>query len=76
MTQQHTVIQIWDDYHAERTGFFRAFYCDSALTATGSPAIGYCSPGGSQRTIKATAIEIRRYDKETPIYRLGIKLPY
>jgi hypothetical protein len=70
----NTVIQIWDDYHNERPGYFRAFYCNHPMTSIGSPCIGYCQPGGSQRTIKAAVAEIRQRDKETPIYRLGIKI--
>ena len=65
------VVQIWDDLHTERAGYYRAFWCASPEASTGSPVIGYCSPGGSQRTIKATANEVRRLYPDAPIYRNG-----
>ena len=66
-----SVIQIWEDLHNERAGYFRAFYCSNAEATTGSPVIGYCSAGGSQRTIRATIAEVRRLGYNDPIYRNG-----
>lgn len=63
-------IEIWDDLHTERAGMFRAFWCEPGSN-TGSPVIGYCSPGGSQRTIRAAAAEVRRLYPNEPIYRNG-----
>jgi hypothetical protein len=66
------VIQIWEDNHTERSGYFRAFWCASAEATTGSPVIGYCSPGGSHRTIRATVGEAKRYAPAgTKFYRNG-----
>lgn len=67
----HAVIQIWDDLHNERPGFFRAFWCASPDATTGSPVIGYCSPGGSHQTVRATATEARRLHPGESIYRNG-----
>jgi hypothetical protein len=65
------VVQIWDDLHTERSGYFRAFWTASPNATCGSPVIGYCSPGGSHRTIRATAYEIRRLYPDAKIYRNG-----
>lgn len=54
------VVQIWEDLHTERSGYFRAFWCASSDASCGSPVIGYCSPGGSHRTIRAVAREVWR----------------
>jgi hypothetical protein len=65
------VIQIWDDRHEERDGFYRAFWCATPDASSGSPVVGYCSPGGSFRTIKAAARDaLRRYPGER-VYRNG-----
>jgi hypothetical protein len=64
-------IQIWDDLHNERSGFYRAFWTTTPDATTGSPVIGYCSPGGSHRTVRATAAEALRQYPNTPIYRNG-----
>jgi len=66
-----SVIQIWDDLHTERSGFYRAFWCDSDDASIGSPVIGYCSPGGSHRTIRAAIAECRRLGYSDPVYRNG-----
>lgn len=65
------VIQIWEDNHTEQTGYFRAFWCDSPNTSIGSPVIGYCSPGGSHKTIRAVVSEVRKYYPDAKIYRNG-----
>ncbi len=65
------VIQIWEDLHQERAGFFRAFMCDSGDATTGSPVVGYASSGGSHRTIRATINECRRLGYADDIYRNG-----
>lgn len=62
---------VWEDNHNERPGFFRAYWADSPNGTTGSPVIGYCSPGGSHRTIKAVAAEVRRYYPGETVYRNG-----
>jgi hypothetical protein len=65
------VIQIWDDWSTQRTGYYRAFWCASPDISLGSPVIGYCSSGGSHRTIKATAAEVRRMYPTAKVYRNG-----
>jgi len=66
-----SVIQIWDDLHTERAGFYRAFWCEDADNSIGSPVVGYCSPGGTHRTIRAAIAECRRHGHTAPIYRNG-----
>lgn len=66
-----SVIVVWEDLHEERAGFYRAFWSDSPDGTLGSPVIGYCSPGGSYRTIKEVAREVRRYYPGEPVYRNG-----
>lgn len=65
------VIQIWDDWHNERSGYHRAFICDDGNATIGSPVIGYASAGGSHRTIRATINEIRRLGYAEDVYRNG-----
>ena len=65
------VVVIWEDLHNDRSGYFRAFWSNSPDGTTGSPVIGYCSPGGSHRTIRAVATEVRRLHPGEPIYRNG-----
>ena len=65
------VVVIWEDGHNERSGFFRAFWADSPDSNCGSPVIGYCSPGGSHRTIRQVVAEVRRLYPGEPIYRNG-----
>jgi hypothetical protein len=66
------VIQIWDDLHTERRGnWYRAFWCESPFSTSGSPVIGYCSPGGSQKTIRAAANEALRLYPGTQAFRNG-----
>lgn len=68
---QEAIIQIWGDMHSECAGRYRAFWCSSPGDDCGSPVIGYCSSGGSHRTIIATALEVRRMYPHDPIYRNG-----
>lgn len=65
------VVQIWDDLHNERPGYYRAYWCADKSATTGSPVVGYCSPGGSHRTIRATAAEVGRLYPGEEIYRNG-----
>ncbi len=65
------VIQIWDDLHNERPGFYRAFWCHDSEDSTGSPVVGYCSPGGTHRTIRAAIAECRYLGYTDPVYRNG-----
>lgn len=66
-----SVIAIWDDYHNARAGYYRAFWTESPEGFNGSPVIGYCSPGGSHRTIRAAAAEARRLYPGETVYRHG-----
>lgn len=66
-----SVIQIWEDLHTERHGYFRAFWCDSPTATIGCPVIGYCSSGGSNRTIAATVAEALRLHPDEKVYRNG-----
>ena len=68
------IIQIWEDLNNERGGYFRAFWCASPDATSGSPVVGYCSPGGSHRTIRATVAECRRLGYDDPVYRNGRKI--
>ncbi len=72
--QTEPVIQVWEDLHEERSGFFRAFLCDSAEATTGCPVVGYCSPGGSYRTIRRVAWEALKMHPGTPVYRNGRRI--
>lgn len=68
---KNAVVVVWDDLHNERSGFYRALWSDSPDGTTGSPVIGYCSPGGSHQTIRAVATEVRRFYPDEPVYRNG-----
>lgn len=70
-TVKNAIIQIWDDLNSERAGFYRAFWCADKDATTGSPVIGYCSAGGSHKTIRAAAAEARRLHPAEAIYRCG-----
>lgn len=59
-------LEVWDDLHSERPGFYRLFWA-SPGGRTGTPAIGYCSPGGSYRTIKAAIADGQRRFGETAV---------
>jgi hypothetical protein len=67
----NAVIVIWEDLHTERSGYFRAFWAASPDGTSGSPVIGYCSPGGTHRTIGAVAREVRRLYPGEKVYRNG-----
>lgn len=62
---------VWEDLHNEHSGYFRAFWADGPEGTSGSPVIGYCSPGGSHRTIKAVAREVVRLYPGEVVYRNG-----
>ena len=66
----HAVVVVWNDLHNERAGFFCAFWAATPSARTGSPVIGYCS-GGSHRTVRAVAAEVRRYYPGEPVFRNG-----
>lgn len=70
-TIEHPVVQVWDDLHEERSGFYRAFWCAGPDATTGSPVIGYCSPGGSYNRIWRVCAEVWRMYPEARIYRNG-----
>ncbi len=73
-TVKNAVIQIWDDHHTEARGnWYRAFWCASGDidVETGSTVIGYCSFGGSHKTVVMTALEVNRLYPGVPIYRNG-----
>lgn len=64
-----SVVVVWEDYHSERSGYFRAFWSSAPDGTSGSPVIGYCSAGGSHRTIKAVAAEVWRLYPGEKVYR-------
>lgn len=68
---KNSVVVVWEDNHNERSGFYRAFWAASPDATTGCPVIGYCSPGGSHRTIKAVAREVQRHYPGETVYRNG-----
>jgi hypothetical protein len=70
-TVQNAVIVVWEDLHNERAGYFRAFWAATPESFLGSPVLGYCSPGGSYRTIRAVAAEVRQYYPGETVYRNG-----
>ena len=59
-------LEVWDDLNNERPGFYRLYWVVPGET-TGCPAIGYCSPGGSYRTIREAVADGRRRFGETAI---------
>ena len=73
-TIKNVVIQIWDDWHTERAGFYRAFWCADKDGYTGSPVIGYCSPGGTYRTIRAAVAEALRLYPGEQVFRNGKRI--
>lgn len=69
-----SVIEIREDGHNERSGYFRAFWAEvlpDGSHGNGSPVIGYCSAGGSHRTIRAAAREALRMHPGETVYRSG-----
>lgn len=74
-TVKDCVIAVWDDLHEERSGFYRAFWVSAAdINGSGSPVIGYCSPGGSHKTICAVITELRKLGYTDDVYRNGRKI--
>lgn len=71
LTVKDAVVVVWDDWHTERSGYFRAFWAATPDGTTGSPVVGYCSAGGSHRTIGAVAREVQRYHPGQLVYRNG-----
>ena len=69
-TSKTCVIEVCEDLNAERAGFFRAFWWEMG-SSSHSPVVGYCSAGGSHRTISACVREVRRLGHTDPIYRNG-----
>lgn len=69
-----TVCLIENDLHAERSGFFRAFYAADPDAATMCTVFGYCTGGHSFRTIRETVSDFRKFDKATPVFRNGKRL--
>jgi hypothetical protein len=64
-----SVIVIWEDLH--NAGYYRAFWASSPDADGGSPVIGYCSVGGSHRSVKDTAREALRYHPGETVFRNG-----
>ena len=64
---------VWEDHHTERRGvWYRAFWADGPNGTSGSPVFGYCDViPGSHRTIKAVALEVRKYYPGETVYRNG-----
>lgn len=55
-------LEVWDDLHEECRAY-RLFWVVPGET-TGTPAVGYCSPGGVYRTIReAVADGLRRFNE-------------
>lgn len=52
-------LEVWDDLHNERPGWFRLFWVVPGQT-TGSPAIGYCESGGTYPTIREAIVDGQR----------------
>lgn len=54
-------LEFWPDLHNECAGWWRLFWAVPG-ESTMCPAIGYCSPGGTYRTIReAVADGVRRF---------------
>lgn len=70
-TVKDAVVVIWEDDHNELPGYYRAYWSDSPDGTTGSPVIGYCSPGGSHKTISAVVLEVQRLHPGEVCYRNG-----
>lgn len=71
---EDAVISIWEDLNSERPGMLRAYWTDGPNGTNGSTVIGYCSPGGSHKTIGGVVSEVRRLGYTEPIYRNGRKV--
>lgn len=64
-TKQNCRLEVWDDLSEPRTAY-RLFWVVAGETC-GTPAVGYCSPGGSYRTIKAAIADGERRFNETAV---------
>ena len=71
---ENAVAVVWEDLNAERPGYFRAFWTDSPDGKVGCPVVGYCSKGGSHRTIRQVVAEFKRLHPAEPIFRNGKRL--
>jgi hypothetical protein len=71
-TVKNAVVCIWEDLNTEARGnWVRAFWAASPEADSGSPVIGYCSSGGSHRTIIAAAREVWRHHPDARVFRNG-----
>lgn len=73
-TVENAVVVVWECHHTEsRRTMYRAFWAASPDADTGSPVIGYCSPGGSWPTIRQVVNEVRKLygHANEPCYRNG-----
>lgn len=76
-TVKGAVVVVWEDLGNERAGYYRAFWAAPGEDGTGkdatsgSPVIGYCSAGGSHKTVRAVAAEVRRIYPGEVVYRNG-----
>lgn len=60
---RRVVLEVWPDLNNERPGFWRLYWRVPGESCA-VPAIGYCSPGGTYRTIReAVADGQRRFDE-------------
>jgi hypothetical protein len=74
-TARPSVIAVHEDNHTERSGYFRAYWSDRPDgTGNGCPVVGYCSPGGSHRTIRATVAEALRLYPGEEVWRNGRRI--
>ena len=65
-TQHEARLEVWNDLHAERAGMYRLFWVNPG-ESTGTPAVGYCSPGGSYRTVREAIADGERRFGETAV---------
>ena len=60
-------LEVWDDMNFHGKGPAYRLFWASPDGRTGTPAIGYCSPGGTYRTIKAAIADGLRRFGETAV---------
>ena len=60
-------LEVWDDMSYEGKGPAYRLFWASPDGRTGTPAIGYCSPGGTYSTIKAAIADGMRRFGETAV---------
>lgn len=60
-------LEVWDDLSHEGKGPAYRLFWASPDGRTGTPAIGYCSPDGTYRTIKAAIADGLRRFGETAV---------